>query len=111
MNDRYLARSSRIAARKLGGEMVIMSAEDSSLYTLNEVGTVIWEAADGRTPLAEIIERVVCAKFDVDPSTALRDAEEFVEALTKHKILLVSGQPIENPGVSAAGLPIQPSEA
>ncbi len=37
MTKRYVARSSQIAARALGGEMMIMSARDSTLFTLNEV--------------------------------------------------------------------------
>ena len=35
-----------IAARAVGGEMMIMSAKDSTLFTLNEVATAIWEAID-----------------------------------------------------------------
>ena len=55
MNSKYIARSSAIAARKLGDEMIIMSALNSTLFTLNPVATVIWQAADGRTPLSEIV--------------------------------------------------------
>jgi hypothetical protein len=57
---RYVARSSEIAARKLGGEMMIMSGRDSNLYTLNIAATVIWEAADGSTSLDEIVESGIC---------------------------------------------------
>ena len=46
-SKQYVARSKEIAARRLGGETMIMSGRDSTLYTLNEVATVIWEAADG----------------------------------------------------------------
>ena len=41
-SKRYVARSKEIAARRLGGETMIMSGRDSTLYTLNEVATVIW---------------------------------------------------------------------
>ena len=47
MAETYIARSTAIAARILGGEMMIMSALDSTFFTLNEVATVIWQAADG----------------------------------------------------------------
>jgi len=50
--EKYIARSSAIAARLIGGEMMIMSAVDSTFFTLNEVATLIWQAADGRTPLS-----------------------------------------------------------
>jgi hypothetical protein len=92
---RYVARSTEIAARLLGGEMMIMSARDSTLFSLNEVASVIWQAADGVTPLAEIVEGRVCAEFEVEPAVALRDAEELVEELAQHGILQVSNTPIE----------------
>lgn len=94
MGEKYIARSSAIAARMLGGEMMIMSAVDSTFFTLNEVATAIWQAADGRTPLSKIVVDKVCEEFEVDPGVAVRDAEQFVDELSLHGILLVSEQPI-----------------
>src|SRR5207245_7790618 len=94
MSPLYIARSTEIAARQLGGEMMIMSARDSTLFSLNDVGSVIWQAADGQTALEEIVERKVCAEFDVDPAEALKDAESFVRELAEHGILLVSQEPV-----------------
>jgi Coenzyme PQQ synthesis protein D (PqqD) len=94
MTPIYIARSKQVAARELGGEMMIMSARDSTLFSLNDVGTVIWQAADGHTPLDEIVERKVCSEFDVEPAEALRDAESFVRELAAHGILLVSEAPV-----------------
>jgi hypothetical protein len=102
---RYIARSSEIAARKLGGEMVIMSAGDSRVFSLNEVATAIWEAADGRTPLDEIIANRVCVEFDVAPQVALEDAEKLVQELASQGILLVSDQPIVRPDSSPRETP------
>jgi hypothetical protein len=102
MAETYIVRSSAIAARKLGGEMMIMSAVDSTFFTLNEVATVIWQAADGRTPLSEIIERRVCEEFDVEPEVARQDAEQFVTELSQHGILLVSDEPIPEPKLGTA---------
>jgi len=74
--------------------MVIMSAGDPRVFSLNEVATVIWETADGRTPLDEIIANRICAEFEVAPQVALKDAEELVQELSSQGILLVSDQPI-----------------
>jgi hypothetical protein len=90
----YIARSPDIAARLLDDEMIVMSTRDSTLFTLNPVGTAIWQAADGRTPLSEIVEGSVCAAFEVEAGIAYQDAQGFVEELAKHGILLVSDQPI-----------------
>ena len=94
MSSVYVARATEIAARALGGEMMIMSARDSTLFTLNEVATTIWQAADGRTPLSEIVESKVCTEFEIAPEQAFEDAESFVRELAGHGVLLVSDQPI-----------------
>ena len=93
MSEKYICRSPIVAARLLGEEIIIMSAADSTLFNLNAVATCIWEAADGRTPLSEIVERHVCTEFEVEPETAYRDVEQFVDALAQHGILIVSSEP------------------
>lgn len=105
MAETYIARSTAIAARMLGGEMMIMSAVDSTFFTLNEVGTVIWQAADGHTPLSEIVEQRVCEEFEIEPEVAQRDAADFVSRLSQHGILLVSDQPIPESKPGAKGKP------
>jgi hypothetical protein len=94
MAETYIARSTAIAARLIGGEMMIMSAADSTFFTLNEVGTAIWQSADGQTPLSEIVSRRVCTEFEVTPEQAQADAREFVAELSRHGVLLVSERPI-----------------
>ena len=95
MNDkRYVSRSTAIASRALGDEMMVMSAANSTLFTLDEVARVIWEAADGATPLEEIVTNKICAQFDVTPEVALKDAEVFVEQLAEHGLLVLPDKPI-----------------
>jgi hypothetical protein len=90
----YIARSSAIAARALAGEMMIMNSADSTFFTLNEVATAIFQAADGHTPLHDIVRNQICEQFDVDPVQAQADAEHFVSELSGHGILLVSNEPL-----------------
>jgi Coenzyme PQQ synthesis protein D (PqqD) len=94
MAEKYIARSKAIAARMLGGEMMVMSAADSTFFTLNEVASAIWQAADGSTPLSEIVAGKICREFDVDQERAQRGADRFVEELSQHGILLVSDRPL-----------------
>ena len=94
MPEGYPAQNPRAAWRVYDGEAVIVSPEDSMLHTLNPVGTLIWEAADGRTDLSTIVGRV-CAAFDVDTATAERDATVFVEQLSRRGLLTVLATPRE----------------
>jgi hypothetical protein len=92
----YLARSPRLAARKLGEEMLVMSGRDSTLFTLNPTATILWQAADGATPLDEIVERRICSEFAVEPQEAIQDAEALARDLASHGILLISEEPISS---------------
>jgi hypothetical protein len=96
MSPLYIARSHEIAARELDGEMMIMSVRDSTLFNLNDVGTVIWQAADGATSLEEIVAQKICVEFEVEPAEAFKDAEAFVRELAEHGIMLLSDQPIKS---------------
>ena len=91
----YAARAKDVAARMIGGEMMVMSGRDSSLFSLNETASVLWGALDGRTPLSSIVATVVCSEFDVDEREALRDAEEVLRELAGHGVVVVSDAPIE----------------
>lgn len=95
MADMYIRRNSWIATRSLGDEVIIMSAKDSTFFTLNSTSAAIWNAADGVTPLAQLVESSVCAAFEVDLPLALADAEQLVTDLAVHGILTVSDHPIE----------------
>jgi hypothetical protein len=100
MSPLYIARSHEIAARVLDGEMIIMSARDSTLFNLNEVGTMIWQAADGATTLEDIVTQKICLEYEVEPAEALKDADAFVRELAEHGILRLSDQPIAAPAAA-----------
>jgi hypothetical protein len=94
MSAEYIARSTKVAARRVGDELMIMSGRDSTLFSLNATAALIWDAADGSTRLQEIVEREICTQFDVEPATALLDARQLVDDLARHGILIVSDVPV-----------------
>jgi hypothetical protein len=94
MSRLYLARNPKVAARSLDGEMMIMSGRDSTLFTLNKTATILWQAADGATPLEEIVDNRICSEFEVERGEALHDAESLARELASHEILQISEEPI-----------------
>jgi hypothetical protein len=90
----YAARARDVAARMIGGEMMVMSGRDSSLFSLNATASALWQAIDGRTPLSSLVASTLCREFDVDEGEALRDAEEILRELAGHGIVVVSDAPI-----------------
>ena len=91
--ETYLTQSADIASRTLGDDTIIMSTLDSTVFMLNSVGTAIWNAADGTTPLSEIVAERVCCEYDVSNEQALADARIFVDELAQHGILLLTDAP------------------
>lgn len=94
MTKLYVARCPKVAARSLDGEMMIMSGRDSTLFTLNKTATILWQSADGVTPLDEIVAQRICRDFEVSPEMALEDAEALARGLAAHEIMQISEQPI-----------------
>ena len=105
MSRLFVARNPRVAARCLDGEMMIMSGRDSTLFTLNRTATILWQAADGTTPLEEIVQARICPEFEVEPAEALKDAETLARELACHEILQISEEPIPQRNASAAESP------
>lgn len=92
MPERCLARNPQTAWRVYDGEAVILLAEDSTLNTLNAVGTLIWEASDGETPVSAIVARI-CGQFDVEREQAQQDATAFIDKLCQRTLLIASETP------------------
>ena len=93
MAQRYVGRSSAIAARWLGDTVMIMVARDSSLFELNPTGSAIWQAADGRTTLAAIVTKLFTGS-DSELELAFRDAEVFVGEIASHGVLVLLDEPL-----------------
>jgi hypothetical protein len=51
-----------------------------SIYTLNELGTLIWQLIDGKNNVTQIVDGI-CSAYDVTPEEAEKDALEFLKSL------------------------------
>jgi hypothetical protein len=80
------------AGRVLDGEAVVVTPADGKMHTLNEVGTWIWERADGARSGADLVESLV-EDFDIDEETARADVVAFLEALVEKGVLELSDAP------------------
>jgi hypothetical protein len=79
------ARDQHCVTRRIAGETIIVPVRSrvgdlDSIYTLNEVGTRIWEWIDGRTSVGQLVE-AVCETHDVPPEVVAPDLAEFLGAL------------------------------
>lgn len=79
------AGKAAFAARRVGEEMVLVPMKESvadmnEMFTLNEVGCLIYEHLKVDST-EETLTDVIVAEFDIDRDTALADLREFLSGL------------------------------
>ena len=74
----------------LEGEAVLLNLDNGMYYSLNRVGTVIWELCDGQRTFADILEKI-CDRFEVDRHQARRDLMTITSQLVEQKLLIKVG--------------------
>ncbi|MFH1258757.1 MAG: PqqD family protein [Elusimicrobiota bacterium] len=78
--SRYI-KSKNIAWRKIAETVFVVTPKDSTLHQFNEQGMFIWELLDGKNTTEEI-SASLAGVYDVDQSTVLADALDFLELLS-----------------------------
>ena len=74
-----------LVTRCIAGETVIVpirqkAGDLDSIFTLNEVGTFIWQCIDGKTAVGEIVD-AVCREFEVSRTAAEEDVNTYLADL------------------------------
>lgn len=60
-----------------------------SIYTLNEVGSLVWKLLDGQTSVSEIVNSV-CSEYDITHEEAQKDVIELIDSLEKAGLIRIS---------------------
>ena len=89
--DTVLAPKGSFVFRKIGNETILVPvkagvSELDSLFTFNEVGTVIWKGVESRFSVREIVSAVQ-AEFEIEPDAAQGDVFEFLEVLVERNLI------------------------
>lgn len=87
-------RAHDTAWRTVDGEMIIVSAANSNIISLNSTGALVWELGDGTHSIDEIAAAVTEA-FDVSEETARHDVLAFVDALAAEGLLESSAEVVQ----------------
>lgn len=93
MLDMYVAQNRELAYRVIEDEAVILTPEDGMLHNLNPVATRIFELANGKRKVKDIVSHIL-DEFKVDEHTVKKDATNFIEDLAHKKLLVISDKPI-----------------
>jgi len=74
-----------VVTRRISEETILVPVKDhvgdlDAIYTLNEVGTRVWELIDGEMSVSQIVE-AVCNEYDVTEEEAEKDVKELMDSL------------------------------
>ncbi len=87
MLDRMvLLPSPDVQGTNMDGETVLLDLSSGRYYTLNRLGSVIWERCTGHHTIGDI-QAVLCDRFDVAPERALDDLVILVNELIQEGLL------------------------
>jgi len=84
-------RNRDVVSRQIEGELIIVPVrrgvgDMNSLYTLNPVGSVLWEFMAQEHSLPEMVKRV-CDEFEVSAAQANKDIESFLDSMLEEKLI------------------------
>ena len=66
---------------------MLLDIERGEYFSLNPVGSRIWELCDGTRSATEIVS-VICEEFDVAEDVATIDAGEILDAFENEKLIV-----------------------
>ncbi|MDH3598190.1 MAG: PqqD family protein [Candidatus Tectomicrobia bacterium] len=93
----YFRQRPDCVTRSIGDETIIVPvrshvADLDSIYTLNEVGSVIWERLEGQTSFAQIVA-CLCEIYEVTAEEAAQDAADFLHILETNGLVSTTATP------------------
>jgi hypothetical protein len=74
---KIIKRNRNLSTKQVGKELVILGGEETKIYALNESGRRIWELADGKKQLRQIIQQVAL-EYSVSFEQAKKDIFDFL---------------------------------
>ena len=87
MLDRIILRPSPdVQGTSLEGETVLLDLSTGRYYTLNRLGSVIWEHCTGHRTISDI-HAVLCDRFEVASERALDDLVALINQLVNEGLL------------------------
>lgn len=91
LTETRFIRNQEVVGRKIDGELIIVPIRSgvgdlNSLYTLNPVGSVLWDFMTEGHTIPEMVQRI-CDEFEVTATEAQKDIESFLDSLMEEKLI------------------------
>ncbi|PLY04742.1 MAG: hypothetical protein C0625_15850 [Arcobacter sp.] len=74
--------------QKVDEETILLDTVSQEYFSLNEVGSVIWEILSDKKELT-LVKDEILARYEIDESQVENDILKFVEALAEKKLITI----------------------
>lgn len=79
-------RAEGIVARTMEGQAVLLDLSTEEYYSLNEVGSRIWELADGEHTVAAMVDTIV-AEYEAEREQVSADVLDLLDELSEEGLV------------------------
>jgi len=95
LTDRFVKKDDTVT-RQIAGETIIVPVRShvgdvNSIFTMNELGAMIWKLIDGQTTVSQIVA-AVRSEYDVTLEQATADITDFLKSLEAEGLIGTSGE-------------------
>jgi hypothetical protein len=80
-------RGEQVVAQKAANEFLLLNMEDGNYYSLNEIGSRIWDLCDGKRTVSQVIA-TLAAEYEAPYSTLKDDVVELLDDFQKGKLIV-----------------------
>ena len=82
----YPQRQEQVIYQKASSAFLLLNMNDGNYYSLNEVGSRIWELCDGNHSIAQLVE-TLAAEYDVPEEVLAKDVLDLLEKLQIERLI------------------------
>ena len=95
MSTRFV-KDNQTVTRAIAGETIIVPIRSgigdlNSIYTLNEVGTSLWQLIDGQHSVDQLVEQL-SKEYEVSKAEAAKDVSDFLTTLEAEGLIRQSAE-------------------
>lgn len=83
----YPRRKEQVISQKASSNLLLLNMSDGNYYSLNEIGSKIWELCDGNHSIAQLVDTLT-AEYDVPAETLKGDILELLDNLRSEKLIV-----------------------
>lgn len=79
-------RGDQVIAQKAANDLLLFNMEDGKYYSLNEIGSRVWELCDGNHSVSQVVA-ALAGEYDASDQVLEKDVLELLEDFRRGKLI------------------------